>query len=180
MHGVVSLLPSPHYDWVEALWDELEAKHGMKGIRITPFPHFSWQIGEAYDFSALKTCLESIAASQPPFKVRTTGLGQFTGEHPVLFIPVVKSPELVNFHQRVWQALLPITTGASPYYSPENWIPHISIGYEDLNTQNIGAVMQELAFRTFNWEFEVDNLSFIYEPSGFTGTLQVTIPLQRS
>lgn len=178
MHGVVTLLPQPYYAMVEAIWDELQEKHGLTGIRITPYPHFSWQIGEEYDIQKLQSALMDIAQHQAPFSVKTTGLGFFTGERPVMFIPVVKSPQLQAFHSQVWQALLPVTKGASPYYSPENWAPHISLAYEDLTPGNIGKVAKAFAFRSYNWEFLVDNLSFIYEPSGVTGTLQVTISLK--
>lgn len=178
MHGVATLLPEPYYALVEAIWDELEARHGLTGIRITPYPHFSWQIGEGYDVPALQSALEQIAARQAPFNVNTTGLGFFTGERPVMFIPVVKSPQLLAFHQQVWDTLLPITKGASLYYSPQNWMPHISLAYEDLTPKNIGKVMKSMAFQTFNWQIEVNNLSFIYEPEGVKGTLQVTIPFR--
>lgn len=179
MHGVVTLLPLPYYEMVETLWNELEERHGLRGIRVTPYPHFSWQIGETYDVPALKTALERLAAQTQPFTVHTTGLGIFTGERPVLFIPVVKSPELQRFHQQVWDALLPLTQGVSLYYSPKQWSPHISLAYEDLTPKNIGKAMKDMAFRSFNWEFLVDNLSFIYEPAGSIGSLQVTIPFAK-
>lgn len=178
MHGVVTILPQPYYAQVEALWDELEENFGLRGIRVTPFPHFSWQIGEEYDTAALQEALTRLSASQPPLQVSTTGLGLFTGERPVLFIPVVKSPQLAAFHQALWEALEPITIGASPYYSPQNWMPHISLVYDDLTAENMGVVLKSLACRTFNWEFTADNLSFIYEPSGVTGTIQVNIMLK--
>jgi 2'-5' RNA ligase len=165
---------------VEDIWDELEDKFGVNAIRITPYPHFSWQIGEEYDVLSLKQSLEEIALNQPAFTVQTTGLGLFSGEKPVLFIAVVKSPELMAFHRRIWDALLPITNGAHPYYSPQNWVPHISIVYEDLTAENIGGILKLLSFRPYYWEFQVENLSFIYEPAGVCGTLQVNIPLRRN
>jgi 2'-5' RNA ligase len=103
-------------------------------------------------------------------------MGVFTGYAPVIFIPVVKSPELVELHRRVWEALDPVTTGGSFYYSPEMWVPHISIAYADVTEKNMGPVMQTLGFRSYNWEFQADNFIFIYEPAGTTGSMLVNIP----
>ncbi len=169
MHGIVSLLPQPYYKNVESLWDELENQFGLKEIRVTPFPHFSWQIGEEYDLSALALVLSTVAKQTKPFPVTTTGIGIFSGTNPVIFIPVIKSPQLVRFHQQVWKALSNTGLGISDYYSPQNWVPHISLAYMDVNQQNIGGIIRHLAFQTFNWEFEVNNFVFIHEPDGTVG-----------
>ena len=50
MHGLVSLLPEPFYAQVESIWRELERDFGLTGIRVTPFPHFSWEGVEDYDW----------------------------------------------------------------------------------------------------------------------------------
>ena len=42
-------MPEPYYAKVESLWDELETRFGLNGIRVTPYPHFSWNIAEEYD-----------------------------------------------------------------------------------------------------------------------------------
>ena len=60
MHGLVSLLDSTHYTLVEEIWQELEIECGLKGIYITPMPHFSWQIAEDYDWDALEIALQEI------------------------------------------------------------------------------------------------------------------------
>jgi 2'-5' RNA ligase len=177
MHGIVSMLPQPFYRQVEDLWDELERDHGLRGIRVTPYPHFSWQIGEEYDEAGLELTLSAVAKLSKPFTVRTTGLGFFSGEQPVLFIPVVKSPDLVRYHQQLWKALEPLGKGINPYYNPQNWVPHISLAYLDLNPQNIGAVTRVLAFRTFNWEFSVENLVYIFEPAGQVGKIKIQVNL---
>jgi 2'-5' RNA ligase len=178
MHGLVTLLPQPHYAQVESIWDALEARFDLRGIRVTPYPHFSWQIGEHYPEAELRAALEEIAARTPPFTATTTGLGLFSGPRPVIFIPVVKSPALTALHRALWERLLPICQGGSPYYSPENWVPHISLAYDDVTPGRLGPVMEYLAFETYNWEMTVDNIAFIYEPAGATGQLTLRCPLR--
>jgi 2'-5' RNA ligase len=177
MHGLVSILPPPYFQQVESLWQELEERHGLQGIRITPLPHFSWQIAGQYDFDRLETILRSIAAHTPPFVVRTTGLGLFTGIRPVLFIPVTKNASLIKLHTEIWEQTQPAAEGLSNYYDPEHWMPHISLAYEDFEAQNIGSLMQALTFRTYNWEMAIDNIALIYEPEGETGKLKFQIQL---
>jgi 2'-5' RNA ligase len=172
MHGLVSLLPTPYYERVEDLWNELEDTFGLRGIRVTPYPHFSWQIAGEYDFAALEAAIGRITAETPPFNVRTAGLSLFTGPRPVLYIPVVKDEPLLKLHARIWEAALAASQDASPYYSPPAWMPHISLAYEDLTPENIGAVMEALAFRSFAWEMTIDNIALIYEPDGETGALK--------
>jgi 2'-5' RNA ligase len=177
MHGLVSLLPQPYFQQVEALWQELETNYHLHGIQITPLPHFSWQIAQDYDFAQLEAIIRDIAEQTPPFVVRTTGLGLFTGFRPVLFIPVVKDAGLVRLHAEIWERSQAASQGQSIYYSPNHWVPHISLAYEDIDAQNIGLILQALTFRTFNWEMTIDNIALIYEPEGEIGKLKFTIHL---
>ena len=125
MHGLVSLLDPHHYALVEELWHELERDCGLTGIQVTPFPHFSWKIAADYDFEALQTIVQEIAAETAPFRVRVGGMGIFTSETPVVYLTVVRTQELSALHAKIWERVLPISTTASPYYAPENWMPHI-------------------------------------------------------
>jgi 2'-5' RNA ligase len=173
MHGLVSLLPQPYYNQVLALWDELESDFRLKGIRVTPFPHFSWEIAEEYDEALLAQLLNEMVLNLPPLHVTCTGLGIFSGPQPVIFIPVVKTASLVQLHQTVWDILKPAAKDRSPYYSPDFWMPHISLAYMDVTPANIGPLMEKLAFRSFNWQFEVDNFTYIYEPEGSIGQIKL-------
>jgi 2'-5' RNA ligase len=172
MHGLVSLLSQPYYDQVNALWQGLEEKFHLRGIQVTPYPHFSWQIAQDYDFDRMEAILQKIAAQTHPFDARTTGIGMFTGPRPVIYIPVVKSLELMQFHSQVWEKTLPASQGLSSYYAPPSWVPHISLAYEDVEKANIASVIEYLAFHPYNWEMKVDNIALIYEPSGETGKLK--------
>ena len=159
IQGVASLLPQPYHAQVEALWAELEADFGLKGVCVTPYPHFTWQIAPAYDLERMTGVLEDIASRTAPFEIKTAGLGLFTGESPVLYIPLVKTQALSALHQQIWEALLPACTDPSPYYSPEQWVPHITLACSD--PAGTGAVITRLAARNFYWQMRVDNLFFV-------------------
>jgi hypothetical protein len=177
MHGLVSLLPQPQYQMVQAIWDRLAIENDLQGIRVTPYPHFSWQIAKEYDFERLQDIVGQIALKTPPIRVNTAGLGLFSGSRPVIYVSVVKNPRLTELHAAIWQNVQPAAQGLSPYYAPEAWMPHISLAYEDVTPTNIGPVMQNIAFQNFAWEMTVDNIALIYEPEGQVGALKFQIQL---
>jgi len=173
MHGIVSLLPEPYYGRVLAIWDEFEDRYGLSGIRATPYPHFSWQIGQDYPSPALESALQETAAETAPLVVTTAGLGLFTGASPMLYIPVVKTASLAALHGRIWKRFSAIGAGVSSHYSPNKWAPHISLAQLDNIPANIGAITADLAVRYFTWEMRVDNIAFIDQPSGKIGELRL-------
>ena len=169
MNGVVSLLDNPYYEMIEQLWTELEREFDVRGVYVTPYPHFSYQIAPRYDVEVLEAILRQFASKSRPFRVGTSGLAIFTGPSPVLYIPIVRTPELTRFHEALWQEIAQAGSGIVGYYHPEHWMPHITIGMGDLNKGNLGSIVQYLSDRDFYWEITVDNLDFIYD----TGTEQV-------
>ena len=171
MHGLVSLLPAPYYEQVLALWRELEDEISLHGIRVTPHPHFSWQIAREYQLEELEGIIRRLAGSIAPFTVRTTGIGLFSGPRPVIYISVVKDKTLLNLHEQIWGTTQPAGQGVSLHYSPQSWMPHISLAYEDLDADNLPRAVNKLAFRSFNWEMTIDNIALVYEPEGQTGGL---------
>ena len=102
MHGIVSLLDSDHNQQVEELWVELERRFSVRGVYITPYPHFSYHVAQDYDLDKTESVLERITSNITTFKVRTSGLSVFTGASPVLYIPAVRSLELTQLHEEIW------------------------------------------------------------------------------
>jgi 2'-5' RNA ligase len=135
-------------------------------------PHFSWQIAGNYDFASLEAALKDLASEIQPFTVHTAGLGLFTGSRPVVYIPVVKDRKLLSIHERIWNTAYKFSQEASPYYDPTFWMPHISLAYEDITPQNIGPLMETLAFRSSTWKMTIDNIALIFEPDGEIGALK--------
>jgi 2'-5' RNA ligase len=164
MHAVVSLLDHKHYQLVEDLWAELARGFAVRGIYVQPYPHVSYQVATHYNVKSLESVLRRFAASKTSFQVRTGGLGIFTRPQPVLYIPVVHSPELTQFHEDLWQEIISTGSGMLDYYHPAHWMPHITIGIGDMNRHNLSQMVRLLAERDFNWEITVDNIALIYNP----------------
>jgi len=163
MHGVVSLLDQNHYEKVEGLWAELARKFGLRKIMMTiPYPHFTYQVAGDYDLTRLEPILVDLAQQQRPFSVKTTGLGIFSGPQPVLYIPVVRSLELSQIQQRVWQALSPAGSSLLDYYAPARWMPHITLEQGDLNSDSLAEVVRWLGGQAFDWEIRVDNFALLF------------------
>jgi 2'-5' RNA ligase len=163
MHGIVSLLDDQHYQLVENLWAELKREFAVEGVYVTPYPHFSYQIASNYNVEQLEDILHNFASHHTPLQVQTAGLGIFTGPQPVLYIPVVRSPELTKFHQALIEKVSSTGNGIQAYYQPDQWMPHITIGFGDLNNHNLSQIIGYLAERNFHWQITINNLAFIHD-----------------
>ena len=169
MHGIVTLLDEKHHTKVKHLWQILEAECGLRGIQVTPIPHFSWQVAQDYKYEQLSLILEEVSRQAVPFKVNTGGIGIFTGEVPVLYISVVKNLHMLQMHEKLWRETYNAGININLMYNPEKWMPHITVAYGDVNQDTLRCAIGKLAFQIFNWEFQVDNLAVISQPDGGVG-----------
>lgn len=161
MDGIVSLLAEPFYEQVAQLWAELERRFGLRGIYRTPYPHFSYHVATHYDWDGLTAVLQTLVQETAVLPITMTGLGVFTGAEPVLYMPVVRTAVLSQLHERVWMAVEPVSSGTQAYYSPDNWLPHITLAQHDLTPENLPVVTQWLNSQSLTWQMAVDNVSLI-------------------
>lgn len=161
MGGVASLLDDTHSALVRGIWTELERDFDVRGVAISPFPHFTYHAARKYDFDLLAETLQRIAGKSRPLKARTAGIGVFPAERPVVFVPVVKSPELNNFQLALWSAAALATDEPDENYHPARWVPHITLAVADVTRANVGGIVSSLAERDLSWEMEIDNLAII-------------------
>jgi 2'-5' RNA ligase len=168
MPDLVSLLDPAHYALVEGLRAELAERLGVHSLALTPYPHLSYQVAGQSDPDQLRGLMQGVATTAEPFQVRATGLGIFTGANPMIYIPIVHNLALRHFHERIWTECSAPSTGLVPYYHPDNWLPHITLGRADSHADNLPAVIDLLGPRTFEWDIRIDNLALIWD----TGTAQ--------
>jgi 2'-5' RNA ligase len=164
MHAVVSLCDESTIKAVKNLWTELANDFGVRHLaEVLPYPHVSYQIARHYDESQLTSLVEQLAHQATPFFLQASGLALFTGLHPVLYVPVVRTIELSHFHHQVWQALSGAGEGIPSYYEPNSWMPHITLAEHDLQTESLKQIMARLFTRELVWDMRIDNLAIIWD-----------------
>jgi 2'-5' RNA ligase len=161
MFAIASLLDTSSDLRTRELWDYLLGQCGLLGIYSTPTPHVTWQVAESYP-EEINDQLERLAKNLAPFYVRVAGLGIFTGNKPVIHLSLVKTSQMMIFHQMIWTVLSRFASSLNEYYSPVRWMPHITIAYRDLTSEKMICALENLAFQTLETEMLVDNISLIY------------------
>ena len=163
--GVVSLLDDRHTSRIEALWAELEGALDMQGLTGRIRPHISYHVADSYRDKGVQRVLNKLASEQREFSVRTTGLGLFSGEYPALYLTVTRSPDLSSFHEELCRRLLPTAHGVVERYSPENWVPHITLAsaayLDHFESRSVSRIVAYLNHRPLNWEISIDNFAVL-------------------
>jgi 2'-5' RNA ligase len=156
-------LPDPYFERVEAVWDDLADRFGIDRY-VNPYPHVTlYGLDDAADIDAVVAAVERITAAHDPFTVRTSGLGTFPGAH--VYVPVAKSPALLDLHRDAVDALAPLGDAPTDYYELERWFPHVGLALS-LDTALAGEVVGDLLERGFDWAFTVDNVSVTRPAAG--------------
>lgn len=167
MQALLSILPDPFYSEISEIWNQLENKFDVKFIKNSvPFPHFTWNVAEEY---LMKDKLEYFRLKFKKidsFVIKTSGIGIFTGEKKVIYIPIKPSKELFEYHKMIWEFSNIENTKLNDYYSPENWFPHITLAVEDVKTENIGKVVEFLSDKKFKYDIKIDSITFVYREVG--------------
>lgn len=159
--AVASVLPEEAAGRVTELWAGLERDLGLSGATISPLPHFSYQVARDYDLEVLQQAVAGLAARARALRVQTAGLGVFTGPAPILYVPVVRSPELTRFQVAVWSAASVAAEKLDQHYHPASWVPHVSLAFGDTTPSKLAAAVELLSGRDLAWDVELDNLAII-------------------
>ncbi len=167
MDGIVTILEEKYYQAVQAIWQDLQHKCGVKGVSDALLvPHFSWHVAMAYpDEVRLDKVLEQASLHIKPFTVSTSGVGIFFHPKPVVYLPLVKTRALIEVHQMLWDQLAGLSDQASLYYAPDAWMPHITLVYEELSGTALDCVLLHLSGLSLDWKLQVDNLALIGQAS---------------
>jgi 2'-5' RNA ligase len=163
VHGVVSLLDDSSGRMVEKLWAAIEKEFGIRGVYRTPFPHIAYHVSGKYQVDKVKTVIEVFAHHTSPFRVRCCGLGVFTGPEPVLYIPIVRSPQIAEFQHEFWHQLTKSAGDLDFSYRPARWVPHLKLAHHDLTQRALAAIVRKFCTLELNQQVTINNLALIYD-----------------
>ena len=158
--GLVAILDDTTQQRVRDLWAEFHSRFGAYGVSVTPYPHFSFHVAEEYDGKLLEN-LESFTSLVEPLTVSTAGIGIFTGEVPVIHLNVVRRAALSRLHKAAWELGERFAQNSLSYYTPDNWIPHITLAQGDFTQEQIPKVIDMLQTRDFSWEVQVVGIGIL-------------------
>jgi 2'-5' RNA ligase len=173
MFAIATLLDPNSDAQTREFWQLLQKDCGLAGINTTPLPHFSWQGADDYPVPEVERMLKGITRRMAPFKAQTAGLGLFTGPTPVLYLALVKTARLMEVHRSLWETIGPLGDGVNSHYSPDAWMPHITIAYQDLGADNLACAVKNLIFKPVELNIQVDQFALLYqneEDTGVTGS----------
>jgi hypothetical protein len=163
MYAITTTLDASADEKTRSLWRFLECDCHLEGIRLTPWPHFSW-LGaqEAVNEVDIRQQLRQLATSFEPFTVQTVGFGVFTGTAPVLYLPIIKNRRLLEVHEIVWNAVLPFLKGENLYYAPHGWMPHVTLAFRDLEAHRLACAVEQLIAMPLEFVITVNHFEFAF------------------
>ena len=160
MYAITSLLNPRNAKRITRIVKGLETKFGLDDVQATPDPHLTYLLISTRRLVDLKELLQEVASTTQPFSAYTSGLGVFPGENPVIYVPVLRSNNLNELHQRVLDVTAPLCRAPS-YYCPDRWLPHLSLALHDTTPDLLGPVLRHLNAETYNLHLNVNNIAIL-------------------
>jgi 2'-5' RNA ligase len=161
MPAVVSLLDAQHTQDVERLWDAVAEHLGIEKIPYA-YPHLTYHAATYYANAAqLLPTLQTLAQNLTPFEIRVSGVGIFTYPRRVLYLPVARNEALSALQQQVYTLMRGATQEL--FYSPEYWLPHVSLSVFDIKTAMLPRAIAFLSQHELEWRIRVDNLCLVQD-----------------
>jgi len=90
-------------------------------------PHISLAGFSEVEPGALLSLVEEYAGGLEPFRVQLSAIGLFPTPENVLFLSPAPTSQLLTHHQEFHRRLTRSGLSSSPYYAPENWVPHCTV-----------------------------------------------------
>lgn len=171
-YAVATIFDLPHDSGANQAWSKIVQAAGQASLSIHAMLHCSWHVSINYRMGELSDRLTSFTQSFPAFDVQTAGLGIFTAAKPVLYLPIVKTIEMAKLHQDLWDHLLPVSSSLVMYYSPQNWMPHITLNDENTEIDRICRFKQSLLLEPLSLKFRADHMAVIYRNGSEEGVVK--------
>ncbi len=133
--------------------------------------HISWIVSQAIDLDPLSPVIREIAGSHTSFETVSGGLGVFPGQTPVLTFILARNRMMCELQSEIWERCKLFMKGINNNYSPEAWIPHITLLYSRNGGKEICNILERYVPMDIKFNIRIDNLSMIYLDAPDAGLL---------
>jgi 2'-5' RNA ligase len=156
--GILSILEDQPYKQVKRLWKLFEVQYNSVGVQAFNHPNLTFQGGETADIKALTREFNDLASEIEPFEIKVDGFGSF---NRVIYLRVKKSREITGINEVVNQRLKSLSATVFEEYTPERWIPHITVAMDDLVESEFDKAWSALSREKFGFEQTLHNLCLV-------------------
>ena len=93
-------------------------------------PHITLSIFEYehQNINVLNKIVDSTATIFKPDSITFSSIGAFNP--PVIFYAPVVTKDMLEINERIYSQLKDVVKSFNQYYIPNNWVPHVALGYK--------------------------------------------------
>lgn len=158
MYAIISELDPESSLVVKDLWSRLSEACGLMAIYELPTPHITWFVAEDLDVPVVEAIIADLSARTDLLTTYVFGFGIFSGERPVFYLPLVKSQAMIDLHNEIWNQAVTYSQHPKRYYSPDFWLPHITLAINDITQESLACALESVAFEQVEMTVSADNL----------------------
>jgi 2'-5' RNA ligase len=126
------------------MWDLFEQQYGWKAVQAFPHPNLGFQGGTCENIEPLRRELSRWVSRREAFEIAVDGAGYFEAPSRVIFLRVILTPELEQFHRELHEVLGRHCTDLSALYEPGQWVPHVTLAMGDVDLGALTRVREDL------------------------------------
>jgi 2'-5' RNA ligase len=133
------------------------SRHALKSPpHITLQPPFEWQLDK---LPILEQTLRTFTENQTPVRIILKGFGAFVPR--VIYINVIKTPELMSL-QSYLMAYLEESLGiVDPVSRSRLFAPHMTVAFKDLTRKNFRTAWPEFEHQELEFKFTASHLTLL-------------------
>ena len=123
---------------------------------ITLQPPFEWQLDE---LPLLEHSLKTFSQPRTPVPIALQGFAAFAPR--VIYINVLKTPELLTLQNELMAYLEASLEIVEPVSKTRPFAPHMTVAFRDLTKQNFRAAWHDFQHRPLEFEFTATELTLL-------------------
>lgn len=124
-----------------ALSDQIYAAcNGMALHNTAQIPHVSLAVLDEIVPAQLQPLLADFAAQVTAFPLHFAAVGAFPGDQGVVYLAPIVTAHLLALHRDLHEQLTAAGLQSHPYYRPDHWVPHCTVGF-NLPVHTIGEAV---------------------------------------